>query len=280
MDFLLDDLPFQARSMPDLRFLSQYGHVFWLYDTATSGNLHFGVDGPFGRLFIKYAGAETLNYTGRAEDAVARLKNAVALYQLSHPALLPLLSHGPTGEGYALIFPWWEGVSIRTLPDGTDERRAHLQRLPQTVQLSLFDRVMDLILAFERKGYVTDDFTDTHVLIDLFAADVRLCDIDLFTPFPARNTRGRMHGEADFLSPEEFIPDALITPRATVYHLGKLAFSFFGLHGSDREEHWLGPVALFPIAKKATEKEMEKRYPHAEAFAGQWRGTLCTIRLL
>ena len=84
----VDGISYQAMEEPDLSWLRAYGQVFWVQDQLFSGNLCFGVEGPYGRLFIKYAGAKTVNYRGKPTDAVKILHNAMPLYNRSHPALV------------------------------------------------------------------------------------------------------------------------------------------------------------------------------------------------
>ena len=47
-------VPYRALEEPDLNWLRPYGAVFQVFDQQNSGNLCFGVDGRFGRLFIKF----------------------------------------------------------------------------------------------------------------------------------------------------------------------------------------------------------------------------------
>ena len=60
----MDGVPFRLLQETDLRWLRGYGTVFRVMDMLPSGNLCFGVQGPYGRLFIKYAGARTVRYGG------------------------------------------------------------------------------------------------------------------------------------------------------------------------------------------------------------------------
>ena len=274
MTFEIDGVRFEARSAPELSFLSAYGRVFRVMDGLLSGNLCFGVEGRWGRLFIKYAGAETVNYTGRPRDAVQRLINGERLSRLAHPAMTRLLTAGPTAEGYALVYEWFDGMPLRPAPGQPDAVRQRLQHLPLPAQLELYEQVLSLHLFLEEKGYMAVDFSDGNVLLNLDTCTARVCDTDLYLSFPAANTRGRMPGDSDFLAPEEFRPDALITPSATVYKLGRLAFSFFSKDASEEPRAWQAPEPLRLLALEATAPRAEKRIPTVERFVFRWREEL------
>lgn len=277
MEYSIDGISFEAELLPDMSFLSAYGRVFSVYATSVSGLLHFGTEGPFGRLYIRFAGAKTQNATCTPEAAVRRLERSVPLYARQHPALPVLLSHGPVSSGYALIFRWEEGQPLRTRPDGTQDTRSRFQYLSLETQLRMADSVFDLHAAYESEGLLPDGFSDAHVLTDPAAGRCTVCGVERYVPYPFRNTRGRMAGEADFLSPEEFDRDALITPRAGVYRMGRLAFSLFGKRFSTRREDWTAPPVLYDIAEKAARREQGERYENIASFLAAWRQALREI---
>lgn len=271
MRFSIDGIPFEAKTVPDLGFLKQYGNVFCVFDQAVSGNLCFGIDGPYGKLFVKYAGCETINSTCRVSEAVETLRSSVQIYQHMHPAMIRLLSYGPVADGYSTVFEWFDGHPLRPVPLFPDEIRTHVQGLPMIQKLSLIDSVYDLHLHLAEHNLMAVDFSDANILIDPYTCVVKVCDLDRYIPFPAENKTGRMPGDADFLAPEEFVPDALITQRATVYKLGKVAFSFFGTGGSDDISCWTAPRDLYPIALRACSDLPDKRFSSVEEFVTAWR---------
>ena len=274
MKFTIDDAIFETETLPDLGFLKLYGKVFCVFDQSVSGNLCFGVNGPYGKLFIKYAGCRTVNATRRVSDAIETLKSSVEIYQLRHPAMINLLSYGPTADGYATVFEWFDGSPLRPLPMYPDEIRSSIQKLPLIQQLTLLDSVFDLHLALASRNLMAADFSDANVLIDPFSCTLKVCDLDRYLPFPSVNESGRMPGDADFLAPEEFVRDALITQRATVYKLGKIAFSFLGSGGSDDASCWTAPKKLFPLAARACSEAPEERFQSVEEFVTEWRNEI------
>ena len=61
-------VPFSVREYTDISWPAPYGRVEKVWDSLISGNLVFRVNGPYGRMKVKYAGARTVNYGGRPEE--------------------------------------------------------------------------------------------------------------------------------------------------------------------------------------------------------------------
>lgn len=269
----IDGVTFQARQAPQLSWLRPYGSVFYVFDRQTSGNLCFGVEGRYGKLFIKYAGARPMEYAGRPEDAIYTLQQAMPLYQLAHPALTRLLAHGPAGEGYAAIYAWRDAPVLRSTPPDFLVRD-RVRRLQVGRSLKMLDMVFDLHAALAADGYIAVDFWDGNLLIDFDRDEAIVCDIDLYRKKPAVNDRGRMWGSSRFLSPEEYTLGAPLDESTTVYAMGALAFEFYGDNLNRCWEAWEGPAALYPVAQKATRERREERYPSLRAFLNDWRGAV------
>lgn len=266
----IDGIPFQTREAVALDWLAVYGRVFQVLDQQPSGNLCFGVAGPYGRLFIKYAGARTINFMGRPEDAVATLRNAMPLYARTHPALTQLLAHGQAGEGYAAVFRWRDAPPLcPTPPDGATLARVRALQLSRS--LKMLDMVFDLHVQLAADGYIAVDFSDGNLLIDFDRDEAVVCDIDLYRRKPAFNDRGRMPGASRFMAPEEFRQGQRLTECTTVYNMGALAFAFFGDPLERSSDTWQGPAALYPVALRAMAEQPFQRYPTLKAFQEAWR---------
>ncbi|MBR1584597.1 MAG: serine/threonine protein kinase [Clostridia bacterium] len=279
LTFALDGVAFQLRWPADFSWLRGYGTVFRVMDQLPSGNLCFGVDGPYGRLFIKYAGARTVNYSGRPEDAAEWLARSAELYrQFAHACLVPMLTHGPAGEGYATVFPWQDAPPLRPLPP-SDRVLTQVRKLPPVHTLQMLDGVFDLHAALSAFGLVAVDFTDEHVLIDFDARRALVCDVDLYKPKPAFNTRGRMPGSPRFLAPEEYVMGDPLGEDTTVYKMGALAFEFYGDNADRGRDTWIGPEKLYAVAAKATQENRKKRYPTMREFLIDWRNAVSATRL-
>ncbi|WP_374021064.1 hypothetical protein ABU162_15120 [Paenibacillus thiaminolyticus] len=87
----MDDASFQVKQEHDFSWLPELGRVFCVFDQQDSGNLSFGVERDGIRGFVKYAGARPVRYAGDPQDAIARLEQAMPLYeQLRLPLPAPL----------------------------------------------------------------------------------------------------------------------------------------------------------------------------------------------
>ena len=277
--FDMDGIPLRLRSFADLNWLRGYGRVFAVMDRASSGNVCFGVEGPYGRLFVKYAGAEPVNYGGLPQDAVQWLRHAAELYERNfHASLVPLLTHGPVPGGYALVFPWLDAPPLRPDPP-TDRVKNRLRRLPLVHRLGMLDGVFDLHALLASGGLTAVDFTDEHVLIDFEGKRALVCDIDLYRPMPAFNTRGRMPGSPRFLAPEEYVMGDPLGEDTTVFKLGALAFEFFGDNADRSRNAWQGPPALYPVAERAVREKREKRFATVREFVLDWRNAVSETKL-
>lgn len=279
MLFQFDDITYEARTEPDLRFLRTYGRVFRIWDQLVSGNLCFGVEGPYGRLFIKYAGAKTVNYPGRTEDAVRILKNAIPVLETQHPAMPRLLSHGQLPYGYAAVMEYLDAQPLWDMDTGDRKTLERLQSLPMTEQLSLYDRVLSLHLTLCEKGYIACDFSARNVLLDTRTANIYVCDTDEYLACPSRNTRGRMPGEITYLSPEELLTGSTLAEDTTVFKMGRLAQTFFCRGDILSKACFAAPAPLYPIIQKALSPDRAKRYPTVSAYANAWRNTVKGIWL-
>lgn len=276
--YLIDGIPYTALEEPDLHWLRPYGTVFQVFDRQFSGNLCFGVEGSYGRLFVKYAGAHTVNYRGKPDNAVLTLKNAMPLYDRSHPALTRLLAHGPAGDGYAAIFAWRDALPLRSAhgPDAGDRVR----RLPLEKSLRMLDSVFDLHAELALDGIVAVDFYDGNVLIDFERNEAVVCDIDLYRRKPAFNDRGRMWGSSRFMAPEEYQLDASLDETTTEYNMAALAFAFYGDNSDRSRGAWRAPYCLWDVARRAVSESKADRYPSLRAFLDAWREAVGRCKLV
>lgn len=266
----IDGISFTLRESEDFSWLHSYGTVFSVNDRQTSGNLCFGVSGPYGRLFIKYAGAKTMRFHGKPEDAVAALRQAMPLYRHTHPSLTTLLNHGPIHAGYAAIFAWMDLPVLRTYPPD-DTIRNQLRALPLSRSLRMLDGVFSLHCQLAEDGYVAIDFWDGNVLLDFQHDRAVICDIDLYQKKPVVNSIGIMPGSSRFRSPEEYTFCATVDECSNVFAMGALAFEFYGSNNGRSREDWFAPEALYAVASKATQEKREMRYPTLAAFLQAWR---------
>lgn len=273
-------VPVSVQEPFDCGFLRRYGAIFRVFDQQDSGNLCFGMQGRYGKLFVKYAGARTVNGGVSPGQAVANLKSAVPLYeQLRHPALARLLGHGAAGGGYAAVFAWVAGENLHPyhLFKGVEKYRnpdspaVKLRRQPLLVRLRMLDRVFDFHAHADQKGFVAVDFYDGSLMADFATGAVTVCDIDLYRAMPAVNDKGRMPGSSRFMPPEEYEFGAALDSRTSVYAMGALAFEFLGSNADRRMASWTAASALYDIAARAASQDRSLRYPTVSAFLAAWR---------
>ena len=276
--FTIGGLPYQAWAEPDLAWLSGYGQVFRVMDRQAPAFLLFGVDGPYGRLLIKYAGARTVNYRGKPTDAVFALRKAMSLYQYEHPALLRLLAHGPAGDGYAAIFPWRGDGFLRSNPPDPAVR-TRVRHLSIQRSLKMLDSVFDLHQILGEEGYIAGNFSDSSLLIDFERDEAIVWDIDQYRRKPAANDKGRLRGSSRFMAPEEYVLGAPLDESTTVYSLGALAFTFFGDEETRAQASWSGPPALYAVARRAVSESKSDRFPSVRSFLNAWRKAVGQSRL-
>src|SRR5512133_224861 len=102
VEISISNISFKLREDHDFTWLKRLGNVFCVFDQQDSGNICFGIENYSGEnIFIKYAGACTMEYRGKCEDAIVRLKNAIPTYKvLQNPNLINLIDNFSTYEGY------------------------------------------------------------------------------------------------------------------------------------------------------------------------------------
>lgn len=273
MLFQINGIRFEMREPHDLSFLLPYGQVFKVMDQLVSGNLCFGVEGSYGRLFVKYAGAPAVNATIPPVEAVITLRRAAERYPV-HPALPRLLTHGPVGNGYAAFYEWVDGEPLRD--ENTLQVSDAVYTLPVLEKLRMLEKVFSLHLQLAETGWMAVDLSPRNLLINMDQPAIHVCDIDLYRQYPCQNLTGWLPGEADFLSPEELEKGATIDQRATVWKLGRLAALLMG--DPSLQGHTVyTPRPLLPVILKASAADPDKRYETVGSFVAAWRAAIAEL---
>jgi len=143
------------------------------------------------------------------------VREAAALAELSHPAIVRHVAHGemPGGRGY-LAMEWLEGETLREALD----RGA----LPQKVALDLAQRVADSLGAAHRRGIVHRDVKPANLfLVGGDPARVKVLDFGIGRRMrdPRAGPAGRGAGTPAYMAPEQRF-GADVDARADVYALG------------------------------------------------------------
>ncbi len=265
-------VPFSVREYTDISWLAPYGRVEKVWDGLISGNLVFLVDGPYGRMKVKYAGARPVNYSGRPEDAVERLKNAMDVYSVRHRAVPELLTCGEVngGEGFAAFFRWIEGESLFPYPPSPEPWKSLRRQARETV-MRMADDIIDLHCGLAMAGRVAGNFRDSNLIYSRERGTLTPCSLDGYLRMPAENTLGRMHGSARFLAPEEYELHAPIDERTTVFNLGMLLFMMLGNRDTLALKDWTMSPRLYEIASVCIREDPGDRWPSLDALRSAWR---------
>ncbi len=276
----LDRVTLRLREHHDFSFLKNLGEVFCVFDEQDSGNVCFGIAAGTEKVFVKYAGAKTIDCDGDPADAVLRLKEAMPAYEaLHHPSLVDLREHYSTGEGYIAVFTWFSGECLHahwaftpdqkyTHPDSPSYRHKHL---PLKRRLDSLDTIFTFHEHMSSRGYVAIDFYDGSILYDFSHHVTKICDIDFYHILPYTNPMGRMWGSARFMSPEEFQRGAVIDEVTNVYNMGATAFALLGGELDRSLENWDAGEALYEVARKAISPDRNHRYQSLSTFYRIWR---------
>lgn len=263
----IDNVPYKLKSPFDMSFIGQYGKVFKIYDDQDSGNICFGIQNGENRYFVKFAGAPTEQYTGTSEDAIARLKATVPVYQdLAHPNLIKFIKAEEIGGGFAVVFEWTDGECMgRMYPMS---RQKFLQ-MPYSTRLDVFDDILSFHAYIIKQGYIAIDFYDGSIMYDFDTKKTVICDIDFYSKAPYTNNMGRMWGSSRFMSPEEFELGAAIDEITNVYLMGATAFALFADHDRTPEK-WQLSERLYKVALKAVSNERNQRQQSIRQFIDEW----------
>jgi aminoglycoside phosphotransferase (APT) family kinase protein len=267
----IDDVPYKLKSSFDFNFISKYGKVFKVFDDQDSGNICFGTEKDGERCFVKFAGAPTERYDGKPEDAIARLRETLPIYQrLSHPNLIKFVASEEIGGGFAMVFKWIDGECM-----GRMYPQSHKKFMQSDIntRLVMFRDILSFFEYAASQRFLAVDFYDSSVMYDFAQRKTTVCDIDFFRKMPCVNDMGRMWGSSRFMSPEEFTLGAPLDEITNVYTLGAAAFALFANY--DRSpESWLLDKRTYAVVSKAVSDEPNQRQQSIREFIDEWEAAL------
>lgn len=270
----LNGLSVRLKEEHDLSFLDELGQVFYVNDALISGNLSFGIHTGTRRLFVKYAGAQTLYYPNSPETAVRRLQKAIPLYQLlENEPVNQLEADLDLPNGIALVFPWINGIS----PHSSNHLLEPVQSWPLRFKLNALDQLYSLFAKCAKHDYLAAGIDDGNFLIEPLSRQLYLTSVDWFLKMPHRNVRGRIPGASWYIAPEGYQLGARIDELSVVYTMGALAMAFFGNRINQKKKDWRGPENLFFLASAAVSEKKEKRPYSVQSFLDNWRQSVLDI---
>ena len=263
----IDGVPYKLKSPFDFSFLSKYGKVFKVFDDQDGGNVCFGAEKDGKRYFVKFAGAPQARYDGKVEDAIARLKASVKVYQDigNHPGLIRFIGSEEIGGGFAVLFEWRNALGMaRMYP--LNHRR--FMALPIEKRIRVFEEILTFHAFICGCRYVAIDFYDGSIMYDFENEKTVICDIDFYQKVPYRGEMG-LWGSSRFVSPEECKQGEIMDEITTVYTMGATAFCLFA--DSDRSfEAWPLGQNQYDVIKKAVSDERENRQQSINQFIKEW----------
>lgn len=267
----------RLKAFHDLSFVTRHGRVFSVFDQHSCGMLGFGLITDEGRrIYLKYAGAPTLNYPSDPSFAIEKLRIALPRYQaLRHPALIRLLYSEETPHGLLGVFEWAEGLALGPHQDGFAAMRA----APLVERLRMFDRLCDLHLRAEELGLAIAGLSDAKLIYEPSGGRLTLISIDEYLSLPSRNLRGRIPGSPLYLPPEGYRVGNAIDETSNVYALAALSHCLFGDRADKTKEAWQAPEKLYEVARRGLEEDRGRRQQSTAEFLSQWREAVRSSRL-
>lgn len=294
MQIKINNVEFRVQKEHDFGWLNDLGQVFTVYDEQDSGNLLFGVENADGRYFVKYAGAQPVEYTGSPADAVSRLKQAAVVYEaLRHPSLVRYIGLKQNPSGLALIFEWFDGRGLHEhwtfaqcgkYQPGSPYKQ-YLD-LPLDKKLASVKIIFEFLQYVESMGYVPVDFYDGSIMYDFERDATRICDVDFFRQAPVVNDLGEdFWGSSRFKAPEEYVKGAAINSATTVFTMGAMLSHFFGgSNGRDiaamyrdgrfyacNDAGWQLSQSAYAAVSRATAHDPKQRFKTIAQFYTAWQ---------
>ena len=158
-------------------------------------------------------------------------REARTIAQLSHPAIIPLLSFAETPGAVFMVMPYVEGTSLAARLRETD-------RLEHAEVRRILAEVADALAYTHAQGVLHRDLKPENVLLEQAgAADddkpprVRLIDFGV-AAFPTRDPGVRAStetwGTPHFMAPEQAFGEPELDPRSEIYSLGILGYLLLG----------------------------------------------------
>lgn len=268
---VVDGIGFELKEPHDFGWLQQIGRVFCAFDNLISGNICFGVDDGTKKYFVKYAGAATKMYASQPRIAVNSLKAAAGVYaELAHPGFSELKYALDLNEGFALVFPWFDGYALAPVS-------LHLERLqtfPLLERLRMYDCLVDAIVNANQKDHLAAGLSHQQILVNFEEGKALICSLDHFMRFPVVAPYPKLPGSSWFVPPEGYVTGTLMDERSNVYAQGALAFTFFGNPRARDASGWSAGKALYHLAAQAIEKEPDKRIASPMLYQKLWRETV------
>lgn len=267
---LLDVAEIDTDIEAHLKEISKITYRFPVHDSRCQS---FGVKVNSERWFVKYS---------NRPQAITWLKQAVRFHAaVQHKALPQLHNAFTTSEGFALVYDWVDGESLRPereLNPGEMYPRDRFCALPASEIVAALNVIYDVHIVIEKRGFIAEDFYDGCIIYNFEKKRIHLYDFDHYHPAPFINDRGRLYGSLRFMAPEEFQKGERIDERTNVFMLGRTAFVLLA-NSSDSRDDWKGNEAMWEVAKKATNTDRRLRHQSVQEFVSAWHAAIATSKI-
>jgi len=193
------------------------------------------------------------------------VREARALAQLNHPAIVAVYDFGQAGRYYYLLMEFVDGVNLRQM--------LHAHRLSPREAMSIVPQICDALQFAHDHGIVHRDIKPENVLVDKHGR-VKIADFGLAKllgkdPQAERLTRAaEVMGTPHYMAPEQIENPLEVDHRADIYSLGVVFYEM--LTGELPLGRFNAPsrkvevdVRLDEIVLRALEKEPALRYQQA-----------------
>jgi serine/threonine-protein kinase len=205
---------------------------------------------------------------------------------LTHPGIIPVFDSGDAEGLLYYVMPLLRGESLR-------QRLAH-QALSPTEACALIADVADALDLAHRHGVVHRDVKPENILLVEGRPVLTDFGVAYITAAETKTQAGVMVGTLLYMSPEQLSGDSVVDARADVYALGCVLYELlFGSppHASPTVAQLLArrstqpvtipadasaPAAVRVVLQHALEREPERRFATAAAFAAALRLTTLT----
>ena len=269
-------LDIESIDIPPSIYLQATGGVFEVFDqhSQDSGNVSYGVRLDDERYFIKTAGSPGDQRSNLLHaERTAYLLNAASLARsCNHPALPRLFRVIQSPDGPMLVYAWAPGELLhtnRTKRENPHSAYQRFLRLPVENILDVLDDVYELHHCLVQQDWVAVDFYDGCLIYDFEVEKVHIVDLDMYHKGPFVNKMGRMFGSSRFMAPEEFILNARIDERTTLYTMGCTAVVFLS-DGTLSRASFRGSNKTFVVITRACAKAPADRYGSMADLRNAW----------
>lgn len=197
-------------------------------------------------------------------DFIRRFEiEARTVARLEHPGIVPLFDYWREPDAAYLVMRLMRGGCLASVIEH--------QQMPEARVVDVVGQVADALAQAHRHGIVHRDIKPSNILLDP-DGDAYLADFGIAgSVSPTGDSLRPAILDEPYASPEHQDRTAL-SARSDVYSLGVVLRELLG-----KASEQPGDSRLIEVAYRASAASPDDRYPHAEAFADELRGTVGAV---